>query len=139
MTGVVSPAVDRFNRFIERSEACWLWSGALMTGGYGGFWLDGAMRLAHRLSYEWSVGPIPPGLEIDHLCRVRHCVNPAHLEAVTPAVNVRREPRNQVTHCPYGHPYDETNTFISDGCRGCRTCRAARKRAARLALKGVAR
>lgn len=68
---------------------CWLWSGALHNG-YGGFFADGQRWRVHRWSYEFLVGPIPEGLHLDHLCRVRHCVNPAHLEPVTNQENIRR-------------------------------------------------
>jgi hypothetical protein len=69
---------------------CWAWTAGLFPAGYGCFKLDGKSRLAHRLSYEWVIGPIPEGDDLDHLCRVRECCNPAHLEPVTPAENARR-------------------------------------------------
>lgn len=77
--------------------------------------------------YEAFVGPIPDGLQIDHLCRVRHCVNPAHLEPVTIAENVRRGAAAQ-THCKYGHEYTPENTVIHHGGRECRTCNRIRSR-----------
>jgi hypothetical protein len=83
---------------------------------------------AHRWSYEALVGPIPPGLEIDHLCRVRNCVNPSHLEPVTKAVNILRGESMSArharqTHCKSGHPFDAENTrMTTDGQRRCRTC-----------------
>jgi hypothetical protein len=110
---------------------CWLWKPVTASGGYGQFTANGKTRLAHRAAYELLVGPIPQGLTIDHLCSVRHCVNPAHLEAVTLAENIRRarvwengaaHQRNK-THCPYGHPYSGDNLRIaSDGKRACREC-----------------
>ncbi len=89
------------------------------------------MRGAHRVAYELSVADIPDGLELDHLCRVRHCVNPSHLEPVTPHENWARGQaisilNAQKTHCPQGHAYDEANTYISGrGIRGCRACNRA--------------
>ena len=88
------------------------------------------MALAHRVAYELQVGPIPVGLQLDHLCRVRSCVNPAHLEPVTSAENTRRGLRAMKTHCPQGHPYAGENLLIRPtGQRRCRTCHLAGKRA----------
>lgn len=82
---------DRFWAKVEKSDSCWLWTGALFpSNGYGALHLDGAAVPAHRVSYELNVGPIPDGLTIDHLCRVRACVRPDHLEPVTQAENLRR-------------------------------------------------
>ena len=104
---------------------CWLWTAEyLMPNGYGQLGVGGAaggMQYAHRVAYELLVGPIPDGLEIDHLCFVRHCVNPDHLEPVTHAENVRRQ-KARITHCPQGHAYDAANTHI--GKKGERKCRA---------------
>lgn len=121
---------------------CWIWTGALASG-YGTFRTPdpvnrrGRLVRAHRFAYELVVGPIPDGLELDHLCRVRACVNPAHGEPVTHAENVRRCPhmyepsqmaligdfQRAKTHCPQQHPYDESNTSIDrNGHRHCRAC-----------------
>jgi hypothetical protein len=105
---------------------CWVWTASTMEG-YGSFWIDGKSIGAHRMTYGWFVGEVPEGHEIDHLCRVRHCVNPAHLEAVTHWTNVVRGVSpwglNAVkTHCPQGHEYDEENAYIYDGERHCRIC-----------------
>ncbi len=109
---------------------CWPWIGAIGTGhGYGNFGVSASCtKEAHRFAYELLVGPIPKGLDLDHLCRVRCCVNPAHLEPVTRAVNLRRG-KALITHCPQGHAYDEMNTYLDRaGKRHCRACMTRRAR-----------
>ena len=93
----------------------------------------GRMELAHRVMYEYKYGPIPDGLEYDHLCRNKPCFDPDHGEPVTHSTNVMRSPlgtpaiRRAWTHCPQGHPFDEANTYIRpNGRRGCRACRNQR-------------
>lgn len=105
-------------------SGCWEWNGAPNSGGYGRATIAARTRTrAHRAVYELLVAPIPEGLHLDHLCRVRMCVNPAHLEPVTHAENNRRAAR-VITHCPSGHPYDDENTYVrgETGHRQCRTC-----------------
>lgn len=117
----------------EPNSGCWLWTAYCYPNGYGAFWTGDRTECAHRVSYRLFTGEIPSHLQIDHLCRVRSCVNPDHLELVTltenvlrgigaPAVNARK------SHCIHGHPFDEENTYISStGARKCRVCIRARK------------
>lgn len=116
---------------------CWLWTKTL-ADGYGQFIADGNRRVgAHIYTYELLVGPVPVGHELDHLCRVRACCNPNHVEPVTDAENKARSPlmnmdgpnANRVkTHCPAGHAYDEANTYRYRGGRYCRACKRLRNR-----------
>lgn len=124
----------RFWRYVEKTDTCWLWTAGRNIGGYGVMGNMPGRRpftcQAHRVSYEIHKGPIPAELTIDHLCRVRHCVNPEHLEAVTFAENVRRgisppAQNGRKTHCVHGHEFTAENTYIRpDGDRGCRACGA---------------
>lgn len=122
------PNVSR--RFFDKilvGDDCWEWTSTTNWNGYGRFRLNGRAAYAHRVAYEMFVGPIPIGLQLDHLCRNRGCVRPDHLEPVTSRENSLRgetiAARNaNVTHCPRGHAYDEDNTSIRSGRRFCRTC-----------------
>ena len=113
----------------KQAIGCWLWTGFLNRSGYGQY----GRQLAHRIVYEVVVGPIPVGLELDHLCRVKHCVNPEHLDPVIHKVNVLRgvgltATNSRKTECPQGHAYDETNTiFLKGGGRRCRRCQNGRR------------
>lgn len=81
---------ERFLSKVKRTEGCWLWIGSTNFGGYGTYYVSGRAVRAHRFSYELFVGKIPDGLELDHLCRYKSCVNPKHLEPVTHQENVIR-------------------------------------------------
>ena len=107
--------------------ACWIWQGA-RSNGYGLFWHDGRQVGAHRFAYELIIGPIPAGLETDHLCRIPACVRPLHLELVTPQVNVRRSGNPfgvnaRLEICRRGHAF----TGMWRGRRTCRVCAALRQ------------
>lgn len=80
----------RFWSKVDKGDDCWVWTGWTDRDGYGALDVGGKFTRAHRFAYEELVGPIPEGLTIDHLCRVKHCVNPAHLEPVTAEENTRR-------------------------------------------------
>jgi hypothetical protein len=132
MTYVRKPPIHRFWKHVHKNPrtGCWDWTGCQLPAGYGRFLLDGFhMGLAHRFSYEHFVGEIPPGMQIDHLCRNTSCVNPEHLECVTSQINNQRSvPFRQHAatddHCSNGHPWNIRNTYISpDGMRACRACR----------------
>jgi hypothetical protein len=121
----------------EPNSGCLLWLGPVNQFGYGRASIKGRKQVAHRAVYEMACGPVPDGLELDHLCRVRCCVNVAHLEPVTKQVNGLRgmagvksgAMQRAKTHCPEGHPYSGANLFLrSSGRRECRTCMRARNR-----------
>lgn len=118
----------RFWRRVTIGDGCWEWSGNMYHDGYGMFNVDERKVRAHRFSYEIMVGPIPGGLQIDHLCRNRACVRFDHLEPVTQRENIRRGNslsgmRARATHCIRGHAFDEENTYWApNGSRRCRTC-----------------
>ena len=129
----VIPVEDRFWAKVDKTGPCWLWVGATRDG-YGAFKLKGRVVGAHRYSYETSVGPIPDGLTIDHLCRVRHCVNPNHFEVVSRRTNtLRGNSPAAITHrtgvCKRGHPLNGDNLRIYKraGHPDQRLCRACRR------------
>lgn len=118
------------SRTVSGPNSCVLWTGAKTPKGYGQIRFEGRLHAVHRVVFEASKGPIPDGLEIDHLCRVRNCVNPEHLEAVTHAENNRRSIRNRRSTCTQGHPMTPENVYERrNGDRECRTCRRSRDKA----------
>lgn len=130
-------------------SGCWIWLGQIaMPQGYGRIYVGGGraekrhQTYTHIVSYELQRGPVPAGHELDHLCRVRLCWNPEHLEAVTHTINVQRgdaptlarvlvrdlhHARRTQTHCKHGHEFTPENTYIipTTGSRQCRTCARA--------------
>lgn len=127
---------DQLKRFLakiempEEPDGCWVWIACKNKKGYGQFGLNGKARLAHRVAYEHYVGPIPDGMEPDHTCRVRACVNFNHLEPVTHRVNILRgaspcAKHARKTHCKNGHLLSGDNlvtSVLKRGHRLCRTC-----------------
>lgn len=152
--------VARFWSKVDRSggpDACWPWTAGLFDKGYGAFAVDRMNRSAHRVAYILTVGFVPEGLQLDHLCHSpewctaaalclhRRCVNPRHLKPSTARVNTLRSDaltakNAKKTHCPKGHPLFGDNLYAHAGRRHCRACRAetdrqikARRRALRAA------
>lgn len=128
---------DRFWEKVNKTDTCWLWTAAQNGAGYGQLRVNRSSNVyAHRFAYELLVGPIPEGLQLDHLCRVRNCCNPDHLEAVTPKVNTNRSTASEAnrarhaarTECVNGHPFTDDNTWFEPkrGVRHCRVCARAR-------------
>lgn len=123
-------AAEPFWRLLDVSPAgCWLWTGYLDGEGYGQY---GPSRV-HRIAWSRLRGPVADGLTLDHLCRVRRCANPDHLEPVPLLVNVRRGSRAMRAACLHGHPYKPENTYTSTDSRGRthRRCRACNREAVR--------
>lgn len=138
----VKPTIDRFNDRVKKTSGCWVWVGGKRGAGYGAFWDDGVNWLAHRWAYEHFVGAVPGGLTLDHLCRNTMCVNPEHLEPVTPRMNTLRgiglaAVNAKKTHCKRGHEFTPGNTrsrVNGEGrpgryCKECERQRDKRRRA----------
>ncbi len=113
------------SRMEPQPNGCIYFTGHINRDGYGTLSRDGRTIKAHRAAYEHFVGPIPEGMELDHLCRNRQCCNVAHLEPVTHDENMRRGAHAIKTHCIHGHEYTEANTYRTKmGGRRCRSCDA---------------
>lgn len=120
--------VAHFWMRVERTPTCWLWGGSKNADGYGWFHIENERISTHRFAYRVVHGEIPDGLQIDHLCRNRACVNPDHLEAVDSRTNTLRgtspAARNaKKTHCKRGHRLTEENVYLYKGGRTCKMCR----------------
>ena len=130
---ITQKTIDRFWSKVEFTTDCWLWNGIKNNNGYAGFgygkrtWIG-----AHRFVYELYNGEIPEKMVVDHLCRVRHCVNPHHMEVVTQRENLLRGKtipaiHSQKTHCVRGHELKGDNLYSpKDGSRQCQICRTMR-------------
>lgn len=106
---------------VDYTDSCWIWSWSLDRHGYGQVRAFGTTKRAHRIVYELLVGEVAEGLDLDHICRNRSCVNPQHLEPVTRSQNLLRGElwQSKKTCCPEGHPYD---LIDNRGARRCRKC-----------------
>lgn len=136
----VRPIMERLieKRRIDEN-GCWLWCGGLHKNGYASTTTGsrGSREYVHRISYRLHKKEIPEGKDIDHLCRVRHCFNPNHLEAVSRKENIERGVgpgllgtiNGTKTHCKNGHPFDAENTYFRpSGGRKCRECERQRRK-----------
>lgn len=118
----------------EEDDGCWNWRGHLTPAGYGYMQQNGKKIPVHRLAYETFRGPIPDGLDLDHLCRNTRCIRPDHLEPVTRAENFKRGRdywrglNVDKDQCPRGHWYTPENTYVFRGSRRCRVCHREQER-----------
>lgn len=142
----MSELIDKIMSLVEpvTESGCWIYLGNINDCGYGRIWVKGKEYRVHRITYEHFRGPIPSGLVPDHLCRVRCCINPWHIEIVTHKVNILRGESPSAIHakktnCPKGHPYTPENTISWNKGRGmgrnCRICVNLRQRIRYHALK----
>lgn len=134
------PLADRLWAKVDKTGPCWVWTASLNSKGYGQINVDGRPKLAHRVAFELERGAIPEGMQLDHLCRNRKCVNPAHLEPVTNKTNTLRgvgptAVNAAKTECKRGHSL--TDAYVSQGMRYCRTCMLEKQRLLRTEGHGV--
>ena len=135
--------LERFSAKIARRGVgdCWPWIAGKNSHGYGTFWMDGSLHLAHRLAVVFDGRKIPDGMQVDHTCRNRLCCNPEHLRIVTPRQNSLENSESVAatnaakTHCVHGHAFTPENTAIWDGARRCKQCNRDRVKAAYYAAK----
>ena len=136
---VILSAEERFWPKVRKADGCWQWIGARGGHTYGNFWDGTRTTRAHTFAFETVTGQkVPAGMHLDHLCRNHLCVNPAHLEVVTPLENTQRgvllsimRYRNiDMTHCKHGHPLSGDNLYVQpkNGYRYCQTCKREAKR-----------
>lgn len=135
-----SDPIDRLRaKYRVASSGCWVWTSSRRSNGYGQIYFRGRMTEAHRVAYILHRGEVPEGAQLDHLCRVRECCNPWHLEAVSARTNTRRgigpsAINHRKTHCPRGHEYSTENTYVETVRGGrrikrhCRACRAQQRK-----------
>lgn len=131
--------LERFWTKVQKTDDCWMWTGAKVKGGYGNFYWEGRYNSPHRLLWTWLHGAVPDGLEVDHVCHDpavcpggptcphRRCVNPEHLALVTGKENSARTRNARLNYCKYRHRLTPENTYDRPGWagrRGCRTCAA---------------
>lgn len=138
---------DRFDRswMPEPNTGCWIWARALNDKGYGRFCYNWTVERAHRVAWKIYRGEIPIGMQIDHLCRNRFCVNPNHLEVVTQQENIRRgeagvvtkQKQKAKTHCVRGHAYEGSNLYEWErrGWRQCRKCQEINRQKRKVDLR----
>lgn len=130
------PIEERFWEKVDRRgpDECWPWTASLDGKGYGQIGYAGRIRKAHQISWELQVGPLTPGLVIDHLCFNKACMNTTHMEEVQQGDNARRgrarrTPQRLKTHCVHGHKYTVENTrLLAGGRRACRECERRKAR-----------
>lgn len=144
--------LERFMAYVlpEPNSGCWLWAGSIGTSGYAQFCNKSLpTNIGHRISYLFHVGAIPAGLQLDHLCRNKLCVNPQHLEPVTArengfragglpkAVIAAAQKKREITHCPQGHSYSEDNVYRYGGRRVCKTCATSKSISRQHRIRGT--